>query len=201
MRYSLKTILVCILIFALGLSFWIVSQRLQDATGELQAQRDELGHLNVADANKINFIMVPQHEDKKWRWRMQLPAGRKYNLCFQTIDITDDGYPQTPNSTFFVDDGEPFTLTILCHRDQQDRWKLNAMTTKGHSQNLGFLGPIHNSWFEGKRTAPYRVNGRGKTTSVDAQGPAQLMRLRIEGSGDALSDRGLLVWIAEASDR
>ena len=199
MRFSLKTLIVSVVFIALCFSLWVVSQRLQDATVELTSQRDELGHLNVKDPKKINFISVPQHEAMKWRWRLQLPVDRKYNLCFKTIGISEGGFPQ-PHTTFFVDGGDEFTVTVLCHRDQRGRWNITAMTTAGHSQNLGFLGRIHDSWFEGRATHS-RLNGQRQTTLRAADEPAELLRLRIKGAGDSPTDSGILVWIAEATDR
>ncbi len=200
MRFSLKTLIIAVLLVCLGLSLWTVSQQLRTVTSELRSHRNELGHLSVTDATKINFISVPQHEDMKWRWRVRLPSGRKYNLCFNTINIAEEGFPE-PSCTFFLDGGDEFTVTVVCHRDPRDDWNVTAMTTSGHSQDLGFLGPTHLSWFEGRSTCRYSVNGKGQTTSVDPHGPADLLRLRIKDSNDVPTDDGILVWIAEATDR
>jgi len=200
MQFSLKALVVSVVICALGLSLWTVSQRLRDVTAELRDQRHELGHLNVTDAEKINFITVPQHEDMKWRWRVQLPVGRKYNLCFSTIGISDIDFPQ-PHCTLFVEGGDEFTITVLCHRDQRNNWKLTAMTTAGHTQNLGFLGPAHHAWFEGQTTHSFSVGAQDQTTSANADGPAELLRLRIKDSNNAPTEDGLLVWITQATER
>ncbi|MDP6558076.1 MAG: hypothetical protein QGG71_25645, partial [Pirellulaceae bacterium] len=101
---------------------------------------------------------------------------------------------------FFLDTGDEFTATVVCHRDHRGEWKMTAMTTSGHSQDLGFLGPTHRSWFEGQSTCRFRVNGKRKTNSVDADGPAELLRLRIIDANDVQTDDGILVWIVEAPD-
>jgi hypothetical protein len=196
MRFSLKSLIVTVAVVGLILSLYIVYHRLGAATRELRVLRNELGHLNVTDEQAISFISVPQHEDLKWRWRIRLPKNRKYLLCFKTTGITDDLLSGS-TCAFFVDGGEEFSLTVNCHRDQRGEWNITAMTSKGHSQGLGFLGPTHRMWMEGEATCGFTISGRQETVSVQPSGPAQLLRLRIRHGGVETGD-GVLVWIVEA---
>jgi hypothetical protein len=200
LRFSLKTLLVSTLVFCLGLSLWIAHGKLYRSTIELRRSRSELGYVNVDDPEKINFTSVPLSEPLKWRWRVRLPEGRKYQLNFATIDIASSGLPH-PWATFFVDGTQEFSITVDCHRDHLQEWKITALSTfgRGHSQAIGPLVASHKSWLEGQQTYSSMLNGKGATISEDPENAAELLRLRILDTNGVETNDGVLVWIAEGA--
>lgn len=79
-RFSLKGLLLFLLIATLAASNVFTSYRLKQSHGENAKLRTELGYLTIEDRSKLNVVQIATYEDLKWQWRVYIPEGSKLVL-------------------------------------------------------------------------------------------------------------------------
>jgi hypothetical protein len=217
LQFSLATLMLFVTLVAWLVSQWTTSQKLketteklQDATVELQKYRDELGYLTITDSNKVHAIGVLTPGSLKWQWRMYLPKNRQFKLHTICAGIPEDGVPTRGTSGMYGDiqSGE-FLLDASVGKDQQARWVLKTCRDGRDDATIS----VSSWWIERDQWA-LTIEGvkPHKMESVAPGAPMVLLRLRahqIEERKDGTwrsraPDKpcdGVMIWIDEVTSQ
>lgn len=78
LQFSLRSMLILMVLAAIGFSLWTSKQRLEDnrrLQGEIKRLKSELGELTIEEGQegKIHAIGIPALESFTWSWRVYIP--------------------------------------------------------------------------------------------------------------------------------
>ena len=121
-KFSLKTLLMLIAIVALVVALAMTRTELIDKSNQLQSYLDEMRYLSISDHSKINAISIPGFGRNSWRWRIHLPADRKFRLRLAFDDIPMNGLPETAPDKVFCE--LPAGESILERFADQRKWRM-----------------------------------------------------------------------------
>lgn len=206
-RFSLRALMLALVLLTLFASHLVTSYRLWRAEGEVRRLRDQLGELVVSDPTRIHVLPVELQEPKAWRWRLYLPPSRNYELHEAMSDIPPQGVVRGGHSVFRP--GE-YTVTARIQRDEHARWSLMLFYDQG-SASMPFPAE-QTDWLE-RREGGFQTEGvigtvHGRGTQVFAPNDAVvLLRVRastkVPGGGwsaPAGPTQGVLLWIRPTKD-
>jgi hypothetical protein len=203
-RLTLRTIGTLILVLCLAIALWQTSQELGRARNELRGLHEAVGQLVVENESKINYTMVRSGDLAEWRWRIKPPKGKRLWINYSLNDIHEDGWPESAYASQLIMESDEMLLTVRCVKDHHGDWQLVAATTLEYhddAESRPFqlkLFPKHRAWLEGDLDYVWdRTGFGGKTTTVPADEPAQLLRLRIVDENGEVTDNGILIWLTE----
>lgn len=124
-RFSLLNLVLLTTIVALGFGLLASARRnaqLDDRNRELAAQnkgfRNALGIFEVEDPAKIHAIRVPAEDNEPRKYRVYLPAGRRYTQYYKTSGIPEEGVPEGANARPLEPGHYLFTIAIERERYQ-----------------------------------------------------------------------------------
>lgn len=118
----------------------VTTQRLRKVTAERDRLRQELGALTIDNPSQIAVIRVPGGEPLTWRYRVYVPAGKRYRFLFATHLKAKRLAPSWAGA-IVVPEGES-TLRLRIFRDPRDDfWKLlvqsqDAKSVQGATSEL-----------------------------------------------------------------
>jgi hypothetical protein len=81
-RISLHSALLLMTVVGLALVVAKMWQEVGPLRSEVRRLRTEQGHLNIDDPSKAYVIKGVSYEENAWVWRIYLPPGNGYSLCF-----------------------------------------------------------------------------------------------------------------------
>ncbi|HEX2473647.1 MAG TPA: hypothetical protein VHK01_02810, partial [Lacipirellulaceae bacterium] len=134
-RFSLRTLLLLVVIVCIAIPLGMQSYKLHRAETELRQLRNEVGYLSVDDRSKVHVIAVDMNEPNSWRWRIFLPQGVRYSWCLGFGDIPAKGVPQpklkhTSNEPYSDEDVEVVVTARLRQLEDGD-WSLSVSSMIG----------------------------------------------------------------------
>ena len=88
--FSILTLLLVIVIVALGISHVRMARELADAQSEVEAIRRDFGYIRIEDPSKLHISRISQHKNKL---RIVVPPGDRYFLHLTETDATTDTIP------------------------------------------------------------------------------------------------------------
>ncbi|MDA1050242.1 MAG: hypothetical protein O3C40_07150 [Planctomycetota bacterium] len=131
-RFSLRKLFAVCIIATIVASHLITSVRLYFANSELRELRREVGYLDVRNTNLPYIVAVKTLDDLTWKWKLYLPAGRKFIIREFLGDAP-------PKSNFNVQGshvqrfGAIFTgyvdLELTLRRDHEGKWVRKYVVT------------------------------------------------------------------------
>ena len=117
-QFSLRELLLFVLLVAMGLSLFVTARRFLRAEAELAEYRREYGILKVENPTMLHAVARWTPEPGQWRWRVHLPPGR-YDLCWRTTGIPADGIPKPEHGD--TQDFAGFTdVSVAAYKNPQD---------------------------------------------------------------------------------
>jgi hypothetical protein len=138
-KYSLRTLLLIVVIVCLAIPLVLQSFKLRRVEAELRRLRIETGQLTVDDPTKVHVVAVETDEPNTWRWRMFLPKGVRYTWCLGYGDIPAQGVPQPKmESSSNVQYSETPAEVLIDARLRQlddDRWSLKVSSKIGDRED------------------------------------------------------------------
>ncbi len=108
-RFSLLTLLLVTTLVALAITITLLMREIGPLRAEVKKLRDETGKLWIEDETKIHAIQLPSDEEgseRTYKFRVSLPPGRKYMVCYATQDIPQDGIPKALSSDSVLSSSE-----------------------------------------------------------------------------------------------
>jgi hypothetical protein len=117
-QFSLRGLMLFVLLVAMTLSAFVTGRRLLQAEAELAEYRRTYGILKVADSTRLHAVALWTGEPNHWRWRIHCPPGR-YDLCFTTSGIPASGLPK-PKRGWNTDFAGMVEVSVAAYKDPKD---------------------------------------------------------------------------------
>jgi hypothetical protein len=139
LQFSLRTILLLIVLAAIGFSVWTSNRRLQEnrrLQAEIKRLKGELGELTIEEGQegKVQAIGIATIEPFTWKWRVYVPKGRtprliagqgKFMMGSKNADVGS-------SSTSWLEAGEQI-ITVGLRRDHKNDWNWVVQGKSGGS--------------------------------------------------------------------
>lgn len=205
-RFNIRTVLVLVVLAALGIAQWSAMQRLslviarnRVLTAEVEKLRTEAGYIDVTDASKVEVLHLRTFDEFTWRWAIHLPEG-EWTLHLATSDVPATGFIDGGSATDSLEGTLPVELAV--RRGEQNGWIATARVgTTQVERPMRENHALVKSGYFGQSAA----GGAGKQERFDPSQPVELLRLRAfndmsEFAGtETLAPQttfdGLLVWL------
>lgn len=198
LRFSLTTLVLLTTITALAITVFLQWREVGPLRDEVRRLRDEVGEISLGDRDKIHAIRVHTPEPLVWKWRVWLPAGRRYRLRSEGGEgaISKAGFPEEGGTMYVeppADEGEEMWVEYRIKQDRDGDWR-GYMRTRS-----GSVGADNHPWAaEGGRVST--TAGVGASTRVgEADEVLVLARFRtadVDSSTDIPDPAdGFMVWI------
>jgi hypothetical protein len=203
-QYSLRTLLVFVLLVAMGLALFVTGRRFRQAEAELAEYRREYGILKIENPTTLQAIALWTGEPNHWRWRVYLPAGR-YDLCFLTAGVPESGIPE-PKNGCNADFAGLVEIAVAAYKDPKDgvwRYAISSQGPDGGRTTYADMSVTPAD--EGMSDSNGGVNRDKDPVTVPPDDPLVLLRKRAVkhgvmemSSGKAYG--GLMLWIRRTGD-
>jgi hypothetical protein len=186
LRFSLRTILLVVVIIALGVAQFTALLRVREVTAdnlrlakENEKLRVEAGYLEVEDPTKVAVLQLPQLDELTWRWKVYLPNGRwhaRYRL--REIPIKGGGTSRDSGSTV-LDGGSEVLVAASVRRGVNGKWQF--VTQFGESSSRNGLGDDHRLVNTDGHSGHHSSSpGLGKVATFEPTKTIELLRLRTD---------------------
>lgn len=209
-RFSLMGMLTATLFVALTATIAILYQRVRELEPALHKLRNEVGELTVDDPELPHAIRIPDYDDTSLRWRLYLPAEKKFVLrCAASTSLPVRGLPLLESGEYFMSwefdstrSDIDWIQAIAFDKDRQGVWRL--VLSRG-SEWRSISRPLPDqmqSWLEEEQSPSWCISGKGKTASAKPGDPLVLFwQRRVDVvEGEPLSEEptmGVVAWIEE----
>jgi hypothetical protein len=211
LRFSLRTFFLVAMLLTLLVSHFFTSLRLRWADQEIEHLRNAAGYLTITNPQQVHAIEIPQLDDLTYRWRVHLPAGRKFRIAATISDkIPSEEFPDKETASIALNNPQrtetEFFVTAAVRKNIAGKWEL-AWSVETSEPNWKQprsveIPNVHASWLSGTARNTWET-GEGMTQSVARGEPMTLFRLRKPkqesfglGSDSKPAD-GIMVWIDE----
>ena len=172
-------------------------------SAEINRLRAELGYLTIGDRSKVNVLMHNSDDENHWKWRVYLPPGKNWNLCFGLGEVPLRGFEGVRHSATTTQSGE-YTIEARFDRDENGQRRF-VVSRNGVKTAIAFP----DEEFQRLKAAGHSATtlGASQTQQFDPTGPIELIRLRqhrvVPGSSPGLptsvsSDEpefGFVIWL------
>jgi hypothetical protein len=92
-QFSLRGLMLFVLLVAMGMALFTTGWRLLRAEKELEEYRREYGILKVDNPAMLHAVARWTPEPGRWRWKVHFPPGR-YDVCYATKGLHGVGFPE-----------------------------------------------------------------------------------------------------------
>jgi hypothetical protein len=191
-QFSLRGLLLFVLLVAMGLSLFVTVRRLWRAENKLAEYRREYAILEVEDPKKLNVVACWTPEPGRWRWHAHFPPGR-YSLSFATKGITDGDFPK-PDGDVTDDLKGLGDISAVIYKDPRS----GAWTCAIQFGSVTTYPNMPASLMEPKFSSESGVRWHGGTEVIAPEEPLVLLRKRVAKGSEMLSSQacdGLMLWI------
>ncbi|MCO8125060.1 hypothetical protein NHH03_25210 [Stieleria sp. TO1_6] len=124
--FSLRELLMLIMVVALASAFVTTLWRLQRAQAELAVLRQETGYLEPSDEGEIAAVRLPSDLPMTYRVRVRVPDWPPYRVAYST----DWRQSKTSPSWFAavpLSPGESIVQVQVLRDPQDERWKITTL--------------------------------------------------------------------------
>jgi len=212
--FSLRTLLLLVVIACLAIGLYVVGSRLSDANRELSTRRTEAGVFAVDDRSKVHALAVDTGEPNTWRWRLFIPQGQKYSWNISASDIPKDDVPSQAgasgysNEEYWDRDNEVMVTAKLRQLDGGD-WQMSvdSLIADSPSQMHGATLQIPQEklrWMTEVTSTDGRVAGERGVRVFEAKEPLILLQRRageLQPDGSYQPSKkpmpGFMIWLKE----
>jgi hypothetical protein len=215
-RFSLRGLILATAMLCTVASHVMTSWELRRVRQEARRLRDELGYLTVTDPNEVHAVaLAPEagYATKHWRWRLHLPADRKFRVCYKFAGLPVEGLPDD-NDGFFDDVAGEMSLAASAVREPTGSWRLvlHYDSPRNPYPQTRTQTIENDGWLAEDASMSWSQAGAKTTESVEPGEPMVLLRLRrskavtFAGGGtgqtvEANPTEGLMLWIEEVHRR
>ena len=201
-RISLQMLLLLVTIISMGLVIWQLNAELGPLRKEVRKLRDETGQVTINDPERIHAIQMVTDYPLAWKWRVNIPSGRKVRVAHQTHRIPKDGLPASNNGSYLIGPKE-FVVTVKLDKQPDGRWR-SGISCDGVTTYRVFADDA-TAWLT-KGESGSQSKGVHRVVSVEQPGePLVLLRRRVfydrggqvPPANEPAHTDGLLVWLCE----
>ena len=207
-QFSLSSLLLFFLFFALLLSSIVMYWRLSQSEQELVKLRDMAGYLKIEDENLFYAIAIETGEPLTWKWRVYFPAGYKYSWNIQSGKIPVVDLPHGSGAS--ISDASPLTkgteaiIYLTIRKNFENKWLLNLSCQANNEKNgltNSIPDEIMNQLLSANMTEDQNIGG-GKAVSCKLDQPIIFLKRRIgetQPNGSWRSSQnpmpGIMIWL------
>jgi hypothetical protein len=211
LSFSLRTLLLLVVIVCMAIPLALQTYNLQRAEAELRQLRNEVGYLSVDNRSKVHAIAVDMNEPDTWRWRLFLPQGTRYSWCLGFGDIPAKGVPKPKIKLTrpepYSDEDVEVLVTAKLRKLDDGGWSLSVSSTIGNQRHQMGGTRVTIPAEEMRRIQEVSVYdadtlGDRGTETLDPTGPIVLLLLRTrerqpDGSYKSSADPmpGYMIWL------
>lgn len=135
-RFSLTTLVLLTTVVAMGITIATLWRELAPLRAENRRLRDEVGELSIEDRTKLHAIRVANTGELIWKWRVWLPAGRRYRLRSDggPLQVSEEGFPEEGGSMYLEppeSPGEEIWVEYRIRQDRDGKWRGSMRTRQG----------------------------------------------------------------------
>lgn len=187
-HFSLRALLVAIVIICAVIGYIVLGRDLYQTRKDLRTLRAETGHLSIDDRSQLHAIAVEVAEPKTWRWRIFIPKGHQYSWNIAGEEIPKDEPPSGPsitgmsNEPYWERDNEVL-VTAKLRPVSDDEWLLSVESRIGDSKAQMYGASLKIAadklrWMTETPGVDGRVIGARGTETHDPRGPIILLQQR-----------------------
>ena len=196
-QYTLRGLMLLVLLVAMALSLIATVRRLWNAEAQLADYRREYGILSAEEPMKLSAVACWAPEPNHWRWRVHFPSGKFAINCTNT-KITAGNVPNLREGIRVEDQSGIVEISVTVFQDPNDsKWKYHLSVTSGACTQFWDLGTPPGFPVE-RNSVTSGVQWGQSATIVSPERPLVLLRKRLI-KGSQLSDSdptdGLMIWI------
>jgi hypothetical protein len=209
MQFTLRTVLLAILVIALGLSVWIAKRQADEIQSLHTRLRNDFAEIAIDDDNRDKLHAMPAPTDQLGKWHLFVPEGKHFrlNVYSGVIPATGDLDPADPSYSAqklcygeLLPGDHDFTLSLIRNREEMNKWFLWGQL--GRMQMMSMPSPELQTTLN---TFDYDLK-QSREEATQIAKPAQnveLLRARFFARrNDETNDKsgpgdGILVWISE----
>ncbi len=187
--FSLSTLLLVVVIVALGVSQILLLRQLSLARAEVNDVRRKYGYIHVTDQSKTYVAQIAENENPGDAYRIRIPKGSRYVLHLTDAEFETNEAPKNPvpTKTISLNDGSQVTDTtlscIIYSEKQGPRVVVYTKTDAIFDYLLpdwkGTVNPSEWTWLQSAGQTEY---------STDQNIPFLLWR-------DKTTHRGMMLWL------
>jgi hypothetical protein len=196
LQFSLRTCLLAIVFLAVALTSWIAYRQAQlnrRLNEENQRLRQEAGELDIEPGHEdeLHTLRLLNFEPLTWKWKMYVPAGRRFYLHAVGGDIPGVGSGSGEECVVPLETG---TILVVLHvrRDHngQLQWMIGA---KGERAQIPVSSDIA-TLINAKAWTHKYIDQEYPQAAGNPTQPWELLRCRTVSPKDSSS--GILMWIS-----
>jgi hypothetical protein len=183
-QFSLRSLLLFILIVALALTSVLMYRRMAAAEKEAAKLRNIAGYLNIEDESQIYAIAMETYDLMTWRWRVYLPADHKYIWHYSTGDISAGGIPESVGSALDSSTkhkGRELIVNLALQKTSDNNWYLKLSRKSADearfSTSFSVSNDVMNQLLHAGLTEKQCI-GEKKAVSSKIDAPIIFMKLR-----------------------
>ena len=128
-QFSLRTLLLFVLLVAMGLALFVTGRRCRQAEAVLAEYRREYGILKIENPTTLQAVALWTGEPDHWRWRVYCPSGR-YDIRFATTGIPTSGLPKSARG-WNADLAGVVEISVAAYKDPKDGVWRYAISSHG----------------------------------------------------------------------
>jgi hypothetical protein len=210
-QFSLRTLLLFVLIVALAVTSLVMYRRMADAEKELRTLRDMAGYLTIDDEKLFYAIGLETYEPLTWRWRVHLPAGHKYSWRLESGKIPRLGLTQgsgvSTTDDFPLRNALEAIVSLSIRKNTDNKWIITSSCQSPDYRN-SLSGSIPDDVMDQVRAANMTETeeiGKGKAISCRLDKPIVFLRYRMgekQPNGSWKSSQnptpGVMFWLEAA---
>ena len=209
-RFSLIGTLTVTLIVALTATTVVLYRRIRELEPALHKLRNEVGELTVDDPELPHAIKIPDYDDTSFRWRLYLPAGKKFVLrCVASTSIPARGLPSIESGEHFMSwefdstrSDTEWIQAIAFDKDRQGDWRLVLSRGSERRSVTRLLPDEMQGWLEEEQSPALIISGLGATVSAKPGEPLVLfwqLRKKTVPDGPEIVEPtiGVVAWVEE----
>ena len=204
-RFSLLSLLLLVSFIAMAIALYLAYSELVPMRREVRQLRDNAGVLSIDDPSKLQAIAVDTYTHNAWKWRVWIPAGKKYSLRFAGSQIPKkDLFPDVHQSLRGDSKAEGHEIEVVARIEKRLSGQLLLAVNSGSVTTYHAINEKDAKWLVDSSSG-WTSEGVGKSTTVaKSDSPFVLMRRRVfyrKGSVPPTPQPdvtdGVLIWIEE----
>ncbi|MFO0886055.1 MAG: hypothetical protein U0894_18050 [Pirellulales bacterium] len=206
-RFSLRTAFVLLTLLPLIVAQIQSARELAELRKEVARLREETGHFEIKDPNKVYILALRSQEEKHYRWRIYLPPNIAWKKTMAMGQIAATGFSNHGSSVSSSSStgsaiGESQMMEVMVRRNINGELQLKFVTGNGSSsqnidnKDLRWLDPMQSCPVSTKQA------GAGGVQEFSPDQPIELLRMRVlpineDGTTGPVPEKtdGILIYI------
>lgn len=206
-RFSLRTAFVLLTLLPLIWAQIQSARELAELRKEVARLREETGHIEIKDPNKVYVLALRSQEEKHYRWRIYLPPNIAWKKTMAMGKISATGFTNHGMSVSSASStgsaiGESQIMEVMVRRNINGELQVKFVTGSGSSSQNIDNNDLR--WLDPMQSCPVSTKqaGAGGVQEFTPDQPIELLRMRVvpineDGTTGPVPEKtdGILIYI------